>query len=59
MHIIVMGVSGVGKTAVGKGIATALSLRFDDADDFHPMCNVEKMKSREGCKKTIKNVIEN
>ncbi len=45
MHIIVMGVSGVGKTAVGKGIATALSLRFDDADDFHPICNVEKMKS--------------
>jgi carbohydrate kinase (thermoresistant glucokinase family) len=45
MHIIVMGVSGVGKTAVGQGIATALSLRFDDADDFHPLCNVEKMKA--------------
>ncbi|HAI10400.1 MAG TPA: gluconate kinase [Phycisphaerales bacterium] len=45
MHIIVMGVSGVGKTAVGQQLARALHLRFDDADDFHPAMNVEKMQA--------------
>lgn len=45
MHIIVMGVSGVGKTVVGQQLAQTLQLRFDDADDFHPAVNIEKMKA--------------
>lgn len=42
---IVMGVSGVGKTTVGKLLALQLELPFYDADDFHPSENVEKMKA--------------
>lgn len=44
MVIIVMGVSGSGKTHVGKLLAEALSLPFYDADDFHPLSNVAKME---------------
>ena len=47
MVIIVMGVSGCGKTTVGKLLAERLGLPFYDADDFHPAENVEKMKSGE------------
>ena len=47
MVIIVMGVSGCGKTTVGKLLAERLGLPFYDADDFHPIENVEKMKSGE------------
>ncbi|PKD17102.1 6-phosphogluconate dehydrogenase [Salegentibacter salinarum] len=42
---IVMGVSGSGKTTIGKLLATELNLPFYDADDFHPPENVEKMKN--------------
>lgn len=42
---IVMGVSGSGKTTVGKKLATALQIPFYDADDFHPKSNIDKMKS--------------
>ena len=44
MVIIVMGVSGSGKTHVGKLLAEVLSLPFYDADDFHPPSNVAKME---------------
>jgi gluconokinase len=40
---IVMGVSGCGKTAVGKALAQSLGWDFFDADDFHPPANVVKM----------------
>lgn len=40
-----MGVSGVGKTAVGQRLAQAMALDFIDADDFHPPANVQKMRS--------------
>ncbi|WP_226293997.1 NADP-dependent phosphogluconate dehydrogenase [Aquimarina algicola] len=40
---IVYGVSGCGKTTVGKRVAQLLSLPFYDADDFHPQVNIEKM----------------
>ncbi len=40
-----MGVSGCGKTTVGKLLALRLGLDFFDADDFHPSENVEKMKN--------------
>ena len=40
---IVMGVSGSGKTSVGKSLANRLGWHFYDADDFHPPENVAKM----------------
>ncbi|MEM9920240.1 MAG: gluconokinase [Bacteroidota bacterium] len=45
MVYIVYGVSGVGKTTIGKALAEKLQLPFYDADDFHPEANVEKMKN--------------
>jgi len=45
MVIIVMGVSGCGKTTVGKRLSKKTGLPFFDADDFHPSENVRKMKS--------------
>jgi gluconokinase len=41
--IVVMGVSGAGKSTVGKLIATRLDCPFRDADSFHPPANVAKM----------------
>lgn len=43
MIVIVMGVSGSGKTTVGKLLAASLNWEFRDADDFHPLVNIEKM----------------
>lgn len=43
MVIILMGVSGAGKTTVGKRLAEALGWRFLEGDDFHPPANVAKM----------------
>ncbi len=43
MIAIVMGVSGAGKTTVGKLLAQSLNWDFSDADDFHPPANIEKM----------------
>src|SRR6185369_3097783 len=40
---IVMGVSGSGKTEVGRSLANQLGWDFYDADDFHPPENVAKM----------------
>src|SRR5512133_642162 len=40
---IVMGVSGCGKTTVGKLLAERLGWDFYDADDFHPPANIAKM----------------
>jgi gluconokinase len=41
--IIVMGVSGSGKTTVGKMLADEIGWQFKDADDFHSQANKEKM----------------
>ena len=41
--LIVMGVSGCGKTSVGKALADSLGWDYYDADDFHPPENVAKM----------------
>ena len=41
--LIVMGVSGCGKSSVGKALAQSLGWDFYDADDFHPPQNVAKM----------------
>ena len=43
MVIILMGVSGSGKTTIGRGLADELGWKFYDGDDFHPRANVEKM----------------
>lgn len=43
---IVMGVSGCGKSSVGKLLAEKLGWDFYDADDFHPHGNVAKMANR-------------
>jgi len=40
-----MGVSGSGKTSVGRRLAKVAALPFFDADDFHPQANVDKMAS--------------
>jgi carbohydrate kinase (thermoresistant glucokinase family) len=42
-HVIVMGVSGSGKTAVGQALADRLGFEFIEGDDHHPETNVEKM----------------
>src|SRR5690606_5978509 len=44
MIYILTGVSGVGKTTIGKLLSEQLKLSFYDADDFHSPGNVEKMK---------------
>ena len=44
MIIIVMGVSGSGKTTAGKALASALETPFYDADDFHQKKNIAKME---------------
>jgi len=41
--VILMGVSGSGKTSVGEALAQALSWPFYDGDDFHSRKNVDKM----------------
>ena len=43
--IIVMGVSGSGKSTIGALLARDLGVPFTDADDLHPMANIEKMAS--------------
>lgn len=44
-HVVVMGVSGVGKTTVAKVLARRLAWPYAEGDDFHPEPNVEKMAS--------------
>lgn len=43
--IVVMGVSGSGKSTVGAALAQRLHVPFADADDFHPAANVAKMSA--------------
>ena len=45
MLLVVCGVSGVGKTTIGRLLAEALKIPFYDADDFHPESNVDKMSN--------------
>ena len=42
-RIVVMGVSGCGKSSVGQALAEALGARFIDGDDLHPEANKAKM----------------
>jgi gluconokinase len=43
--VIIFGVSGAGKTTVGKLLARELGWRFVEADDFHSATNIEKMRN--------------
>jgi gluconokinase len=47
MIIILMGVSGVGKTTVGQLLAQEMGLPFHDGDDFHSPDNIAKMERGE------------
>lgn len=44
-HVVVMGVSGVGKTTIGLRLAEELSATFAEGDEFHPRANIEKMSA--------------
>jgi gluconokinase len=44
VHVVVMGVSGCGKSAVGHMLAQLLALPLIEGDDFHPPSNVQKME---------------
>jgi len=43
--LVIMGVSGSGKTTIATGLAKRLGWPYRDADDFHPKANIEKMRS--------------
>ncbi len=43
--VVMMGVSGSGKSTVGEALAARLGVPFRDADEFHPKSNVEKMSA--------------
>lgn len=43
VHVVVMGVAGCGKSAVGRLLAEQLALPYVEGDDFHPPGNITKM----------------
>ena len=45
MIVIIFGVSGAGKTTVGKLLAGEVGWHFIEADDFHPAANIQKMRT--------------
>ena len=44
-RVVIMGVSGCGKSSVGAGLAARLGLNYRDGDDLHPPENVAKMRA--------------
>ncbi|KAG9105234.1 hypothetical protein FRC07_009468 [Ceratobasidium sp. 392] len=45
--VVVMGVSGAGKSTTAQNVARALGVSFEDGDDLHPAANVAKMSRGE------------
>lgn len=45
MILVIMGVSGCGKTTIAKGLCQRLGWQYQEGDALHPPANVEKMKS--------------
>lgn len=43
LHIVVMGVSGSGKSTVARALRDRLGWDFAEGDDFHPQSNIDKM----------------
>lgn len=41
--VVVMGVSGVGKSTIAKGISSLMGWTFAEGDAFHPQANIDKM----------------
>ncbi|WP_255731470.1 gluconokinase [Phaeobacter sp. B1627] len=44
-HVVIMGVSGCGKSTVGAALAALSRLEYVDGDDLHPVANVDKMRA--------------
>ncbi len=47
MRVVVMGVSGCGKSLIGQTLATAIGANFIDGDSLHPAANIAKMSRGE------------
>ena len=45
MKLVVMGVSGCGKSSVGEALGRAMGVPYIDGDDLHPEANVAKMRA--------------
>jgi gluconokinase len=45
LRIVIMGVSGCGKSSVGEALALRLGIPYRDGDDLHPAANVAKMRA--------------
>jgi gluconokinase len=45
LRVVIMGVSGCGKSSVGEGLAARLGIPYRDGDDLHPPANVDKMRA--------------
>ena len=45
LRVIIMGVSGCGKSSVGEAVSAATGVLYIDGDDLHPPANVEKMRA--------------
>jgi gluconokinase len=45
LRVVIMGVSGSGKSSVGGALAARLGIPYRDGDDLHPPANVEKMRA--------------
>ena len=43
--LVVMGVSGSGKSTIAEALAQAMGWRYEDGDSFHPKANDDKMKA--------------
>jgi gluconokinase len=44
MIVVLMGVTGSGKSTIGRLLARQLHWKFLEGDDFHPQTNIEKMR---------------
>ena len=47
MIIVITGVTGAGKTTIGKLLASELQWKFYEGDDFHPQANIQKLRRGE------------
>ena len=46
-RIVVMGVSGSGKSSIGEAVGAALDIEYLDGDRYHPQANIDKMSTGE------------